>query len=855
MNVNHQRCTLMHTLSDIQFFVFSTKVAFSLKCNISLFMAGMRGYPGFVKHECKPGCELCNLQWNCPLPNCNICKSNHNFGYNSTNNGNGFNWSDNYYGNSDYKYDGNNYFDNSNDKSSQSAFTPNASSNNYANNSYRSYSNFNDNSSINSNRTSYTGFTRNIPNNNDNYSAQNESINDVIDDNSSIPTYNTYNNNNPNNQDNGYNNNVSNISNNIQNDNSNENSNDKHKHNNSFDNITPKNNNNNNNNSCNNNTTPKNNNNDNNSDSDNDTTSLSSHKNNNNKNIPMASDDIKDDKKFNENIINPNDDNDNDTSIDDSSSSVGNDMDTPMNNAHKSYNNDNKHNSDTSSSESDSSVYNGETETQTVARIKCQICQKFGARMCNVECQHNACFRCIEKHVLKGHETNKWSQVLVDCPIDGCNNLLMQIYLQYLDIEFNIMKDIVATQEFLRNNEQRITCVKCKEIFIPEIGNIDDIKPNDNNQMTNETKEHYIKNRFRCVKCRTVFCGSCNTIDYHIGFTCQQYKEYKAKRRCRFCDDILNKDALSVVHYNTYGIELGDGIQKQVCKKRKCTKKSQLSCDKILNCGHNCIGIRGNKCLPCVHTECTGEDKMICCLCRESLFVAPTILLECGHYFHLNCIKSQLKYKHDKQTLYISFGHLQCPQCRKDIKWENMDKKYLKFFKKRAKIAKKAVARLRADGITEENIPELNDKNSPYYLNIQKYALDTILFYTCNVCKEMYYGGRKECNANFNNRGSQEDQICGGCQNNGNVCRKHDPKNILYKCRFCCAVSSFYCWGSCHFCIKCHERQMNGEFLDKIDPSKLPKCQGIGKCPSGGNHIPNGTGEWSFCLTCLNNQK
>jgi hypothetical protein len=32
----------------------------------------------------------------------------------------------------------------------------------------------------------------------------------------------------------------------------------------------------------------------------------------------------------------------------------------------------------------------------------------------------------------------------------------------------------------------------------------------------------------------------------------------------------------------------------------------------------------------------------------------------------------------------------------------------------------------------------------------------------------------------------------------------HGRDYIEYKCRFCCSVATWYCWGNTHFCDGCH---------------------------------------------------
>lgn len=65
----------------------------------------------------------------------------------------------------------------------------------------------------------------------------------------------------------------------------------------------------------------------------------------------------------------------------------------------------------------------------------------------------------------------------------------------------------------------------------------------------------------------------------------------------------------------------------------------------------------------------TGEanhEEELCTICYTSELTAEQcITLDCSHTFHLGCIK-QL-FSHKWSTLRISFGFLQCPQCKAEI--------------------------------------------------------------------------------------------------------------------------------------------------------------------------------------------
>lgn len=50
-----------------------------------------------------------------------------------------------------------------------------------------------------------------------------------------------------------------------------------------------------------------------------------------------------------------------------------------------------------------------------------------------------------------------------------------------------------------------------------------------------EAAEHMSKFRVRCSKCNKNFCANCQIEPYHMGKTCDQFKDFKAARKCRYC--------------------------------------------------------------------------------------------------------------------------------------------------------------------------------------------------------------------------------------------------------------------------------------------------------------------------------
>ena len=56
------------------------------------------------------------------------------------------------------------------------------------------------------------------------------------------------------------------------------------------------------------------------------------------------------------------------------------------------------------------------------------------------------------------------------------------------------------------------------------------------------------------------------------------------------------------------------------------------------------------------------------------------------------------------------------------------------------------------------------------------------------------------------------------------MCAKHGSDFLEYKCRYCCSVAVFFCFGTTHFCNACHD-----DFQRVTNLSK----DGFPHCPAG----------------------
>lgn len=94
--------------------------------------------------------------------------------------------------------------------------------------------------------------------------------------------------------------------------------------------------------------------------------------------------------------------------------------------------------------------------------------------------------------------------------------------------------------------------------------------------------------------------------------------------------------------------------------------------------------------------------------------------------------------------------------------------------------------------------------------------------------------------------------MCGKCSAVGvgagiKECKKHGVEFIDFKCKYCCSIALWFCWGSTHFCDPCHRVAGN---------NKVTPCKGKGKCdlgPSLEDHPENGTEYALGCNVCRSN--
>jgi len=399
----------------------------------------------------------------------------------------------------------------------------------------------------------------------------------------------------------------------------------------------------------------------------------------------------------------------------------------------------------------------------------------------------------------------------------------------------------------------------CGEQNVFEPGNVDyNVKDATGKLLTRQAAENYARNRCRCGFCKKDFCKACGIMPYHLGKTCEEYKHHEEAKKCRFCDSEIKGNNM--------------GPDDDVCNSSECRERYMISCKKKLRCGHKCFGVNGEKnCPPCIDKECKqfggqfDQDKdAYCPICfTEGLGSSPIVVTSCGHYMHYQCIKKRLETKWIGPK--ITFNHCLCPSCNKWFDIENVPElqKMINENKKLYESIKEmALKRLKFEDLDKD--PRLTDPKSPWFGKNVEFAMKRLSYYMCYICKKPYFAGRRECgnDPNMNNDDpnknyNPKDCVCGKDANLSGVagktnCPKHGKDFIEYKCKFCCKIASWFCWGTTHFCEDCHKRQCNGDYVSKYPKERLPKCN-KSTCEVGGNHPPNGEEYALGCSICRNN--
>nr|CAB3264102.1 E3 ubiquitin-protein ligase MYCBP2 [Phallusia mammillata] len=316
---------------------------------------------------------------------------------------------------------------------------------------------------------------------------------------------------------------------------------------------------------------------------------------------------------------------------------------------------------------------------------------------------------------------------------------------------------------------------------------------------------------------------------------------------CRFCGNACDNTQL---------------VLSNVCSDKSCQKYATAVCAKTHPCGHLCGGVKDEEtCLLCLYSSCNpglnqdADDMCMVCF-TDALSAAPAIQLKCGHIFHHHCCQTQLQ----KQWAgpRITFGFLLCSICKNEISHPALESVLKPLRELMQEVKRKALQRLEYEGLKEcESITTVGGK---FYKDPTGFALNKYAYYMCCNCNKAYYGGEVRCDAEADgNLFDPKELICGACSDVScaQICPKHGTDFLEYKCRYCCSVAVYFCFGTTHFCQPCHD---DFQRITGLPKNELPHCpaghkarQLEGKeCPLHVQHPPTGEEFALGCGVCRN---
>lgn len=465
----------------------------------------------------------------------------------------------------------------------------------------------------------------------------------------------------------------------------------------------------------------------------------------------------------------------------------------------------------------------------------CQQCTESSGPLITLEyCSHTFC----HSHIRDAFPLTFAKTGEMNCFV--CNHPMLQPEVKKVMGEQIVDNALLALA--LPEGYNLVCCPKCGNGGVLEPGEIDyRVKDGKGRLYSRAAAEDYSKYRFSCPssECRTSTCANCGASPYHEALTCDQYSRLQ-HGTCRYCEEF-------------------PPVAEDCCETQQCQEMLRGSCRKVQPCGHRCFGTAGEfSCPPCLVDKCTPALKVseqeYCSICgTEKLRNGPVVELECGHFLHYRCLKDTL-WKRWPGTR-ITFKFCKCPLCSE---WavpkanEELQREIGKYQGLFEDIKNRGLERLRRE--PEENTRINDPQDRTYFNQPERYVMDRFCFYECFRDRKIYFGGKKECEDNSEQMQNPNELLCPDCiavapgaKPGSKNCPAHGIDFIEYKCRYCCSVASFFCWGTTHFCESCHKRHNDGEHLNKKTPDQFPQCPGALRCPLRVAHPPNGQ---EFVLGC-----
>jgi hypothetical protein len=217
-----------------------------------------------------------------------------------------------------------------------------------------------------------------------------------------------------------------------------------------------------------------------------------------------------------------------------------------------------------------------------------------------------------------------------------------------------------------------------------------------------------------------------------------------------------------------------------------------------------------------------------CAICLAPLDDDETIELTCGHRWHFDCLREQLEHAQPNHSRRLLFSGCRCAKCGVFC-----DHEALRDLTRRTDVLRDKVDCLIREQL-QVDAPAMwratEDKTQLMNEGRRNYA-----FYLCNSCEEPYFGGTVECADQEEGELPSEDRLCPTCAPQPQTLCRHPLEHRgshVWKCRYCCNPSIFVCYGTVHFCERCHDRNSQRVRNQQRGSSGPPPLDAI-PCPGG----------------------
>ncbi|GET88851.1 hypothetical protein, conserved [Leishmania tarentolae] len=219
------------------------------------------------------------------------------------------------------------------------------------------------------------------------------------------------------------------------------------------------------------------------------------------------------------------------------------------------------------------------------------------------------------------------------------------------------------------------------------------------------------------------------------------------------------------------------------------------------------------------------DSEILCTVCLCEFDGDDGITLDCGHYFHKECIGQWVGSWMDFAASgeHVKFTRAVCPGGCKHLIRHPLLAESKQIRELYVEVSAKKAEELKHFGATE--------------------ADHELLFYLCCRCGGVFYGGEQVCSRMQGREpsSSPKELVCNTCLANAH--KTCDTLTAVFKCRYCCNPATQRSFGTRFMCDRCITR------WETTEPPLIP-CPGEGSCPFDGNH-PEPACEIAGCLTCL----